>query len=53
MTEVSLGLYTILLLPIFYDVWHTKRLSRGGRILPNIRAIVLQTCGAMQAGRKQ
>jgi len=25
-----LGLYTILLLPILYGVWHSKRRSRGG-----------------------
>jgi len=41
---VWVSLYTILLLPILYGVWHTKERSRGGRILPNSRAIVLQTC---------
>jgi len=47
-----LGLYTILLLPILYGVWHTKGRSRGGRILPNRRAIVLQQCEqCRRAGR--
>ena len=47
-----LGLYTILLIPIWYGVRHTKGRSRGGRILPNSRAIVLQQCGqCRRAGR--
>ena len=36
-----LGLYTILLLPVLYGVWHTNGRSEGGRILPNTRVIVL------------
>jgi len=49
-----LGLNTILLVPILYGVWHTKGRSRGGRILPNSRAIVLQQCGqCRRAGRKK
>jgi len=49
-----LGLHTILSLPILYGVWHTKGRSRGGRILPNSRAIVLQQCGqCRRAGRKK
>jgi len=39
------GLYTILLLPILYGVWHTNGRSRRGRILHDSRAIVLQQCG--------
>jgi len=27
---VGLGLYTILLLPILYGIWHTKGRSDGG-----------------------
>ena len=41
----QLGLYTILLLPILYGVWHTQGGSGGGRIFPNHRAVVLQQCG--------
>ena len=39
-----LGVYTILPLPILSGVWHTNGRSRGGRILPKRRAIVLQQC---------
>jgi len=45
----GLGLYTILLLPRLYGVWHTHGRSGWGRVLPNHRAIVLQQCG--QCGR--
>jgi len=41
----QLALYTILLFPILYGVWHTHRRSHGGRILPFSRAIVLQQGG--------
>ena len=34
-----------MLLPILYGVWHTNGRSRGGRILRESRAIVLQQCG--------
>jgi len=43
--ELELGLCTILLLTIVYGVWHTKERSRGGRVLPSSRAILLQRCG--------
>jgi len=47
-----LGLYTILLVAILYGVCHMKGSSRGGRILPSSRAIVLQQCGrCRRAGR--
>jgi len=36
------GIYTILAWPIWYGVCHTKGRSRGGRLLPNSREIVLQ-----------
>jgi len=42
---IELGLYKILSLPILYGVWHTQGRSRGGLILRNRRAIVLQQCG--------
>jgi len=46
------GPYTTLLLPMVYGVWHKKESSRGGRIIPNSRAIVLQQCGqCRRAGR--
>jgi len=52
--ELGLGLYTILLLPIWYGVCHTKGGSVGGRILPNSRAIILKQCGQCRhAGRMQ
>ena len=38
----TLGLYTILPLPILYGVWHTTGGSVGSRISRNGRAIVLQ-----------
>jgi len=51
-SDSVVGLYTILLLPILYGVWHTKGRSRGGRISPNSRAIVLRQCGqCRRAGR--
>jgi len=42
--HMHVGLYTILLLPILYGVWHTSGRSRGGRILHDSRATVLQHC---------
>ena len=33
--------------------WHTKKRWRGGHILRNCRAIVLQWCGAMRVGGGQ
>jgi len=42
LTQVCIGLYTILPSPILYGVWHKKGRSVGGRILRNGRAIVLQ-----------
>jgi len=42
---VRVGLYTILLLPILDGVWHTNGRSRGGRMLRDSRAIVVQKCG--------
>jgi len=49
---LPLSLYTIWLLPILYGVKHTAGGSRGGRILPNSRAIVLRQCGQCRwAGR--
>ena len=53
-TGRPIGLYTLLLLPIVYGLWHTKGRSRGRRILPNSRAKVLQQCGqCRRAGRKK
>jgi len=50
--EARIGLYTILLFPILYGVWHTQGGSGGGRVLPNHRAMVLQQCGqCRRAGR--
>jgi len=34
--------YTILPSPILFGVWHKKEGSVGGRILRNVRAMVLQ-----------
>ena len=50
----EIDLYTILLLPTLYGVWHTQRRSRGGLILPTSRAVVLQQCGQCRwaGGRK-
>jgi len=47
-----LGLYTILLLPILYGVWHTNGKSEGGRILPNSRVIVLHPGGQFRWARR-
>ena len=44
-SHLCVGLYTILLLPILYCAWQKNGRSRGGRILPSSRAIVLQQCG--------
>jgi len=51
-SAMHLGLYTILLLPMLQDAWHTKGRSREGRVLPNSRAIQVQQCGQYRlAGR--
>jgi len=50
--RAHVGLYTILLLPILYGVWHTNGRSKGGgRILPNSRAIVLHQCAEWRWAR--
>ena len=51
-TDTLSGVYTILLFPILYNVWHTKgRSEGGGRIWPISRAIALQQCGQCKWGR--
>jgi len=49
-SKCTLGLYTILPLPILYGVWHKREKSVGGRILRNGRAIVLKSYGQYRWG---
>jgi len=47
---VLFSLYTILLCTIVYGVWHKNGGSKGGRLLRNSIAIVLQPCGQCRWG---
>jgi len=47
----GIGLYTILLLPILYGLWHTKERFLGGVYIAQESCNSIATVWAMQAGR--